>query len=128
MRYSTQRKSITIEAQTPIEFDRRLNEALTKTATGNPQIVDFPAFPLMVRIYYTEERAIPESISEEYEACGRGAYCEDCPFFQPQLNRDGSRKRSAKRGSCGLQASPTFADMRACDHYYEQIEGGGADA
>ena len=125
MRYSMTRRSITIEANTPIEFDARLNEALTKTASGNPQIIDFPNYPLMVRIYYTEERAIPESIAEEYELCGRREFCEACPYFQPQLNKDGTRKRTSKRGFCGLKAAPTFSDMSACNDYYESLERGG---
>lgn len=122
MKYSKTRKSITIEAQNAVEFDERLNRALTKTANGNPQIVDFPNYPLMVRIYYTEEIMIPECISDEYELCGRGGYCADCPRFQPQLNRDGTVKKSSKRGTCTLSSAPTFADMRACDDYYEICE------
>lgn len=122
MKYIKQRKSITVEAQNAAEFDKRLNEALLKCGDKNLQVVDFPAFPLMVRIYYTEEREIAETISEEYEICGRGAFCGECPFYQPQLNKDGTKKRTSKRGFCGLEARPTFEDMRACDAFYTREE------
>lgn len=118
-------KSMTIEATTGHEFDEKFNTALSQIATRSKyRIVDYPNNPLLVRIYYDEIEYIPESISEEYELIGCKGTCDDCPYFVPQLNKDGSRKKTSKHGFCACHNEPTLSWGLACDDYYYSLEEG----
>ena len=99
------------------ELNRKLLELSDKRPT-----VTFEG--LIARISYTVTEREPEDIVEDYEARGVNLTCQDCPFFVPKTNGDGSIDRRAKWGSCHLTNDLANRDSRACDKLFQMINNG----
>lgn len=100
----------------------QLNAKLYQLREKHP-VVTFDG--LIARISYTEESETPETAYDEYKAVGVCLTCEDCPWFRPALNMDGTEDRRAKWGGC--QFSPfgyghTKRTTKACEKLFEMIQ------
>ena len=99
-----------------------LNRKLLELADKNPDVT-FEG--LIARISYTVTEREPENIVEDYEARGVNLTCQDCPFFEPMKNRNGSVDRRAKWGNCRTHdETMTKRDSMACSKLFQMLNDG----
>lgn len=111
-----------IMADTVEELTKRLNSAFYELRQKEPE-VEFDG--LTARIRYKESELMPEDLREEYSLKGVDLHCQDCPFFEPLRNKDGSVNRAAKRGDCQFAAyGYTSRDAVACERLFMMLNRG----
>ena len=100
-----------------------LNRKMIELADKNPSVT-FEG--LIARISYTVTEEAPENLVEEYEAEGVRLTCQDCPFFEPRTNRDGSVDLRARWGDCKAIEGEvmTKRDSRVCDKLFQMLNNG----
>lgn len=106
-------------------FEKQLNERVYELRDNYPEVT-FSDSILYARIKYRMETIAPESISDEYEMVGALFVCEQCPYFVPATNKDGSLDLRCKVGDCthpDNELGRTYKTSLACDHLYEAIRG-----
>lgn len=100
------------------ELNRKLIELADKKPT-----VSFEG--LIARISYMETEADPEDLVEEYEVQGVRLTCQDCPFFEPVTNGDGSIDRRAKWGNCRFaEYERAYRDSTVCEKLFQMLNDG----
>lgn len=102
------------------ELNRKLIELSDKRPT-----VTFEG--LIARISYTVTVKEPENIAEEYQSRGVDLTCQDCPFFEPKMNQDGTVDRRAKWGECNaLECDDVMIhrDSPACEILFRKLNDG----
>lgn len=105
-------------------FEKQLNERVYELRDNYPEVKFSESIPLYAQIKYRHETITPESISEEYEMAGVYFVCEQCPFFVPATNKDGSLDLRCKVGDCthpDNELGRTYKTSCACDGLYEAI-------
>lgn len=111
-----------IMADTVEELTERLNSAFYELRQKEPE-VEFDG--LTARIRYREYEYAPEDLREEYSLKGVDLHCQDCPFFEPLRNKNGSINRAAKRGDCIFaEYGFTSRDARACERFFKMLNRG----
>lgn len=111
-----------ITAETVERLTERLNAALYDLRDKEPQ-VQFDG--LTARIRYTETENHPEDLTEEYSMKGVNLHCQDCPFFEPLKNKNGTVNRAAKRGDCIFsEYGTTSRDRVACERMFSMLNRG----
>ena len=118
MRYVKKSYQVTVLADTPEEYDSRMNEIFAK-ASQIKSITDKDIpnkFCSTVRFEYTDD--IPETIKEKYEKAGTRFFCGDCKFY---VKPD---KGNVKYTTCQHGESRCRFNNLACDFFYEMIEAG----
>lgn len=106
-------------------FEKQLNEEAYRLRNNHPSVVFSDQIPFYAQIKYTVNTEAPESISEEYEMVGACFVCEQCPYFEPMLNNDGSIDLRRKVGYCNHEDNElgrTYKTSAACDKLYELIQ------
>ena len=99
-----------------------LNLKLRELADKDPTVT-FEG--LIARISYTVTEEEPENLVEEYEAEGVNLTCQDCPFFEPARNKNGSVDRRAKWGGCRFaEYEMASRDARVCEKLFQLINRG----
>ena len=84
MRTESYQQYAIVAADSAQELTEQLNEKLKTLKCKYPKVT-FEG--LIARIQYTESVQIVEELSDEYELQGVRLTCQDCPMFQPLLNR-----------------------------------------
>ena len=107
-------------------FEKQLNERVYELRNNYPEVKFSESIPLYAQIKYRQETIAPESISDEYEMAGVCFVCEQCPYFVPATNKDGSVDLRCKAGDCthpDNDLGRTYKTSPACDGLYEAIRG-----
>ena len=105
-------------------FEKQLNERIYELRNNYPEVMFSENIPLYAQIKYRVDIETPESISDEYEMVGVRFVCEDCPYFVPAKNNDGSVDLRCKVGDCthpDNELGRTYKTSAACDALYELI-------
>lgn len=122
MRYESYQQFAIVQGDTAQQLTEQLNAKLYELRHKRP-VVSFEG--LIARIKYDEEVATPESLEDEYDLKGVRLTCQDCPFFEPLLNRDGTPNKTAKRGDCQFaQYGITRRDSHACERLFQMLNNG----
>lgn len=110
----------TVIANTPEEFDRKLNaiyeRAAEQTVNKEPEIHYFDNLGLCASVRYWIYKDIPQSLEDEYALLGIRHECRDCGHFCPPTDR------RSKHGLCELNGSRKHREMAACELHYEELE------
>lgn len=104
----------------PVKFRDKLNALNEELAIYRPKTT----FNITPEIYqaiieYEMVETIPENAVEELEAQGIYFTCADCPKYEPELNMDGSVRRTSKKGKCFL-SDRQCRDSIACEWFCKQ--------
>ena len=111
-----------VQGDSAQQLTDRLNAKLYELRKKRPAVT-FEG--LIARISYEEETVTPEDLTDEYRLKGVSLTCQDCPFFSPMLNRNGTPNRTAKRGDCPFaEYGMTRRDSSACDRLFQMINNG----
>lgn len=122
MRSQSYQQFAIVQCDSASAFEGELNERIRELTDKNP-VVKFDG--LTAYISYTESVKIPESLSDEYEMEGIVFRCEQCPEFEPILNKDGSENKVVKYGECQFASmGRTYKNSRACELCYQMIRDG----
>lgn len=108
-------------------FEKQLNEKMYELRDNYPEVKFSDSIPLYAQVKYRMETVAPESISEEFEMVGASFVCEQCPYFVPATNKDGSEDLRCKVGDCthpDNELGRAYRTSSACDHLYELIKEG----
>ena len=106
-------------------FEKQLNEKMFELRENYPEVKFSDSIPLYAQIKYRVETIAPETISEEFEMVGACFVCEQCPYFVPATNKDGSEDLRCKVGDCthpDNELGRAYKTSPACDHLYELIQ------
>lgn len=106
-------------------FEEQLNEKIYELRNNHPEVKFSDSIPLYAQIKYRQETIAPESISDEFEMVGASFVCEQCPYFVPATNKDGSEDLRCKVGDCrhpDNELGRAYRTSPACDHLYELIQ------
>ena len=111
-----------VQGDTAESLTEQLNAKMKELNSKNPTVT-FEG--LIARISYTETDREPECLTDEYEAKGVNLFCEDCPYFVPERNANGTIDRRAKKGKCQFaHYGLTQKDCKACERLFEMIQSG----
>ena len=122
MRRDSYQQFIIVADENPEALTEKLNEKLRELKEKRPQVT-FEG--MIARICYTEEVRVCESLEDEYALKGVSLTCQDCPFFEPLLNKNGSVNRTAKRGDCQFaEYGTTSRDRLACERLFKMLNRG----
>ena len=107
----------------PQLFQERLNDAMKRLVEKEPEAtIEEMGDSLLAKIKYFEKEPI---IQPEPSEVGAKFKCEDCPFFEPETKRDGTRDMRKKYGDCPYsEMHRTWKDSSACNHLYTMIKNG----
>ena len=118
MRYLRKNLQVTVVADTPEDYDNKMNEIFAK-ATTVKSITDkdfLDKFCSIVRFEYKED--IPENARERYEIKNECHYCGECrEWVKPD-------KGNVKYTPCPHQDFKCGFNTQACDFFYEMLEAG----
>ena len=106
-------------------FEKQLNEKIFELKDKYPEVKFSDNIPLYAQIKYRQETIAPESISDEFEIVGACFVCEQCPYFVPATNKDGSEDLRCKVGDCthpDNELGRAYRTTPACDKLYELIQ------
>ena len=110
-----------IAERDPDEFQRRVNEAEIQHAGARPKTTfEISGDMYKCLIEYEHVEHIPETADDVAYLKGIRYTCQSCPNFQPALNKDGSIKKTQKRGTCTV-AGTAFRDSGACEFFYSEL-------
>jgi hypothetical protein len=122
MRYESYQQFAIVQGDSAQQLTEQLNAKLYDLRTKRP-VVTFEG--LIARISYEEEVVTPENLEDEYSLKGVRLSCQDCPFFEPLLKKDGMPNRAAKRGDCRFATYGfTHRDSSACERLFQMINNG----
>ena len=122
MRYASYQQFAIVQGDTAQSLTEQLNTKLRELKDKRPTVT-FEG--LIARIEYFEEVRQCEDLIDEYEEKGVRLRCQDCPFFKPLLNKNGSINRAAKRGDCRFAAyGSTSRDRLACERLFKMLNNG----
>ena len=112
-----------VAADSAQELTEQLNAKLIELKDKRPQVT-FEGF--IARISYTEFATIPESATDSLELKhGIEFTCQDCPYLEPILNKDGTPNLRVKHGNCKYaEYGRTLITGRACDELFNGIKRG----
>jgi len=117
-----------IVKETPAQtFEDRLNERIREVDANKDDITfDSVGGAMIARIAY---KVRVDSMDNKLPMSETGIkfQCGDCPYFEPQRNKDGTISARAKIGDCphSKYLGRTTRDMAACDYLYARIKNGG---
>lgn len=126
MRHSSYKQFDIIRSDDPAIFTEQLNEKMYELRQSYPDVTfseegDY----LIARISYIQHERVPEDLGDVYEMIDVKFKCEDCPFFEPILNKDGRPNLRVKYGNCPYaEFHRTYKETRACDLLYKMIRSG----
>ena len=122
MKHDSYLQFIIVKDDDPEVLSDMLNEKLRELAGKSPEVT-FEG--MIARISYKQYITTPEDIQDEYAIKGVRLTCQDCPFFRPLLNKNGSINRTAKRGDCQFaEYGTTTRDMPACERLFYMLNRG----
>lgn len=117
MRELKKLRHITVKAETPEEFDRRINTIMEEASDVELKTHDVVPYLAYIRCtYYILE---PEDICDEYELKGEVHYCSECKYL------DLSKKRNSRQLIYPCPYSKygkVYSTSRACAIFYEEME------
>ena len=112
---------VIVTGDTTEEFQVRLNEVADNLKDKEPEFV-FNSELTRAKVEYTETFEENEPTAAE---SGITFKCVDCPYFEPELNRDGTVDMRKKFGGCKFALmNRTFKDSSACEVLYNAIKNG----
>ena len=122
MKTTTKRFAIVRETSAQ-SFEERLNEAMLKLSDKSPKVSFSETGDYMTaRIEYEYET---ESVTAPVSETGYRFSCEDCPFFEHLLKKDGTKDERIKYGNCpSAKYGRTLKQSAACEILYRMIENG----
>lgn len=115
----------TVHAETPEEFDSKLNAAYTRMLNLHGRDMDIHYFDnlgLCATIRYWIEQQTPETAEEAYRMEGISVKCEECGHFKK------SADKRLKWGRCEYKDCRMRMDCPACSDFYEEMERRGGYA
>ena len=122
MKHESYLQFVIVRNDDPETLSEMLNEKLRELAGKSPEVT-FEG--MIARISYKEYITTPEDIQDEYALKGVRLHCQDCPFFKPLLNKNGSINRAAKRGDCQFaEYGFTHRDAPACERLFYMLNRG----
>ena len=126
MRCESYQQFATIRSDSEEDFDRKLNEKMRQLRNNKPEVEFRDRGQILVaHIRYTEREYQPDDLGDEYEQQNIRFTCQDCPMFEPILNKDGSPNLKVKYGDCKYaQFGRTFKESRCCDTLYKLFRTG----
>lgn len=117
MRYVNKTAVKVVAANTPEEFESKLNTVLEDIAGCKHELVFNLNAGFCAYITFTKTAEIPETVEDEYNLAGIHFYCADCPNYV--IPFDGRVKytdcklgRRCKAGDC------------ACEWLYQKVKAG----
>ncbi len=117
MRYAEQTAVKVIAANTPEEFETKLNTALGEIAGCKHELVFNLNAGFCAYITYKRTQTIPENIMDEYELAGIRFYCAECPNYRQSF--DGRVKYT----ECAMGTMCKKSDA-ACEWLYREVDAG----
>lgn len=122
MRRKSYQQFAIVAADSAQSLTEQLNAKLVELRDKDPKVT-FEG--LIARIEYEEEFNKCEDLIDEYEEKGVRLNCQDCPFFKPLLNKNGTINRAAKRGDCPFaEYGFTHRDAPACERLFLMLNNG----
>ena len=122
MRRESYQQFAIVAADSAQSLTEQLNAKLRELADKHPTVT-FDG--MIARIQYEISVPVPESIEAEYELQGVNLTCQDCPFFEPARNKNGSVDRRAKWGGCRFaEYGMASRDARVCEKLFQLINNG----
>ena len=105
------------------QFEARLNETLLSLSDKSPTVTFSETGDYMTaRIEYEHE---VERETAPVSETGYRFSCEDCPFFEHLLKKDGTKDERIKYGNCpSAKYGRTLKHSAACEILYRMIENG----
>lgn len=114
-----------VKEDSAVIFEEKLNARIKELKHNHPVVTFNESDPFYARICFTETTSIPEDIMDVYELGGIKFRCEDCPAFEPILNKDDTENRRVRYGNCEFsRMGRTFKDSVCCEHLFQMIESG----
>lgn len=125
MKRIVKKKIKVVANKDPCQFQDEVNRLMDDLAYLKPSVeYDISTDTYKALFQYEEIEETPETAQEECSRQGFDFRCENCPRFQPELNNDGSIRRTAKRGSCFLKGY-TCRDFAVCEWFCREFLGNG---
>lgn len=122
MRCESYQQFAIVQGNSAQDLTEKLNAKLRELKTCFPK-VEFDG--LIARISYVESVYIVEELSDEYELEGVRLTCQDCPYFEPILKRDGTKDKRVRWGDCPhAHYGRTARDSRVCSRLFEKLNSG----
>ena len=122
MRRESYQQFAIVAADSAQSLTEQLNAKLFELKGKRPNVT-FEGF--IARIEYFEEYSKCEDLIDEYAEQGVRLTCQDCPFFKPLLNKNGTVNRAAKRGDCPFaEYGFTHRDAPACERLFLMLNNG----
>jgi len=111
-----------VQGDSARDLTDKLNAKMWDLAGKRPEVT-FDG--LMAVIRYSETERIFDEPEDAIAVTGLDITCQDCPFFEPILNRDGSLNRVVKSGKCEFSKyGKAYRDDKPCMHLIETINRG----
>lgn len=116
MKVIEKKRTKTISAKTPAEFDKLYNQTFEELGEYEPDVREFEMDGTMfARFNYTVTDKIAEDTGDIFMQHNVECTCSDCPFLE--IGTDARRKWfPCKYASCG----ETRLDSRACEVFYKE--------
>ena len=122
MKTTTKRFAIVRETEAH-QFEARLNETLFSLRDKFPKVTFSETGDYMTARLEYEEAIEPEVVP--VSETGYKFTCEQCPFFEHLLKKDGTVDKRIQYGNCpSAQFGRTFKNTTACEILYRMIENG----
>lgn len=119
MRTKRRMRSVSIQAKTAEEFDRRFTEATREISEDDPQItVDLREEFRASIIYWTTEE-IRDSVADEFHEEGFRFTCRQCPLREPT----GDKRKKYIR-CIYSELGQTHLEHEACEIFYRGVKRG----
>ena len=115
MRRKKKLRVMAIEANSPDEFNRQINEVLDEAEDA--EIIFDSSGWLRAYVRYCETIAIPEDMRDAYEMRGEYHHCGECPYYTDPTDR------RRKYGTCEL-GEAVNASTNACNLFYKMHNDG----
>ena len=120
MKIRTRKRCCTVEAHDGSTFDEDFNRIMEQLPENVELVWDGE---MRVHLIYDETVKEHESIEDEYRDKGISLTCEDCPYFERFVKRDGTPDERKKVGGCPFSHSGiAYKDSAACETLYNAIQ------
>ena len=111
-----------VQGDSAQDLTDKLNKEMWSLAGKGPEVT---INGLMAVIRYSETERIFDEPEDAIAVTGLDITCQDCPFFKPIRNRDGSLNRVVKSGKCEFSKyGKAYRDGKPCMHLIETINRG----
>lgn len=117
MKYAEKSAVKVVAANTPEEFELKLNTVLTDISGCKHEIVFNLNAGFCAYITYKMSAYIPECVMDEYELDGIRFSCADCPNYVRSFDGRVKYTRCQRGERC-------HADKAACEWFYEELDEG----